>query len=194
MQAAPRLSLALAAVLWLALPARPASLDQRLYDQVHGRWSRPWLDRPMEMATRSGTASVGIALCAGIGLFGGERARQSAKLALVADALSAAVTYGLKVAVNRQRPEGQTERDNSSFPSGHATGAFALATVFSSQYPKAAIPAYLAAGAIGVSRIYLGRHYPSDVLAGALVGFASARLVLHCRDRVRALTLPGLGD
>jgi len=194
MPSALRFPLALAAILWLALPARPASLDQRLYDQIHGRWSRPGLDRPMELATRGGDAAVGLALCASVGLFGGEKARQSAKLALAADALAAAVTFCLKVAVNRQRPEGPAERTNSSFPSGHATGAFALATVFASQYPRAAVPAYLAAGAVGVSRIYLGRHYPSDVLAGALVGFATAKVVLHFRSRVLALALPGLGD
>jgi len=148
----------------------------------------------MELATDAGDAKLGIALCAGIGLFGGEKARKSAKLALSADALSAGVTYGLKLAVNRRRPEGETVRSNSSFPSGHATGAFALAAVFSHQYPKAAVPCYLAAAAVGLSRIYLGRHYPSDVLAGALVGFGSARLIIHYKEGVLGFTLPGLGD
>jgi len=174
------------------LELRAESLDSRLYRQIHVRWQRPWLDGPMEVASDIGQAKVGIALCAGIGLFGGERARQSAKLALTADILSAAITYGLKMAVNRPRPEGETERSNSSFPSGHATGAFALAAVFGHQYPRAAVPAYLTATAIGISRIYLGRHYPSDVLAGAAIGIGSARLVLHFKDRIIPLTLPGL--
>lgn len=181
-------------ILIAAAGLRAESLDHRLYQQIHGRWHRPWLDRPMELATDAGQAKVGIALCAGIGLFGGEKARRSAKLALSADAISAGVAYGLKMAVNRQRPEGETERSNSSFPSGHATGAFALATVFGHQYPKAAIPCYLAAAAVGLSRIYLGRHYPSDVLAGALIGFGSARLVIHYNDRIQGLMLPGFKE
>lgn len=184
----------LAALLALAQVLGAESLDGRLYRQMHERWQRPWLDRPMEMATDAGEAKLGIALCAGIGLFGGEKARKSAKLALTADALSAGITFGLKLAVNRPRPEGDTDRSNSSFPSGHATGAFALATVFSHQYPKVTVPAFVAAAAVGISRIYLGRHYPSDVLGGALVGFGSACLVIHYKERVLGLTLPGLSE
>ncbi len=167
------------------IPKCPAqSLDQRLYTQIHDRWQRDWLDQPMELLTNAGEAPVGIAICAGVGLFGGEKARQSAKLALTADLASALLTYGLKNAVNRPRPEGETERSNSSFPSGHATGAFALATVFAHQYPKIAIPCYTAATGIALSRVYLGRHYPSDVLAGATIGFATAKLVLHFRKGI----------
>jgi membrane-associated phospholipid phosphatase len=40
------------------------------------------------------------------------------------------------------------------------------------------------AAGIALSRVYRGRHYPSDVLAGAAIGYASARLVLHFRERV----------
>lgn len=138
----------------------------------------------MSALSRAGDAKIGIAVCAGAGLFGGQRGYDAAKLALAADAGSALITYGLKNAVNRPRPEGETDRSNSSFPSGHATGAFALATVFGHEYPKLAIPCYAAATGIALSRIYLGRHYPSDVLAGAIIGYGSARLVLHFRDKV----------
>jgi undecaprenyl-diphosphatase len=185
---------ALSVSLVLATGLGAESLDRKLYEQIHDRWQRSWLDRPMELATDAGDAKLGIALCAGIGLFGGPKARQSAKLALAADALSAGVTYGLKMAVNRDRPEGETQRSNSSFPSGHATGAFALATVFSHQYPKVTVPAFLAAAAVGVSRVYLGRHYPSDILGGALVGFGSACLIIHYKESVLGLTLPGLSE
>ena len=98
------------------------------------------------------------------------------------------------MAVNRQRPDGPTTRSNSSFPSGHATGAFALATAFSHSYPKITIPAYLGAAAIGLSRVYLGRHYPADVLAGALIGYATARFVIRYREKVLALKFPGIEE
>jgi membrane-associated phospholipid phosphatase len=184
-------SILLAAPLLLSLAtAQAQSLDRRLFDQIHTRWQRDWLDGPMLFLTDAGEAEVGIGLCAGIGLFGGEKARQSAKLALTADGASALVTYGLKFTVNRPRPEGETERSNSSFPSGHATGAFALATVFAHQYPRAAIPCYAAATGIALSRVYLGRHYPSDVLAGAAIGYATARIAIHFRDRIIDCRLP----
>jgi membrane-associated phospholipid phosphatase len=172
------------------LGATAESLDQRLFNQIHVRWQRDWLDGPMQILTDVGEEEVGIGLCALVGLFGGEKALQSAKLALAADGASALVTFGLKNAVNRPRPEGETERSNSSFPSGHATGAFALATVFAHQYPRSAIPCYTAAAGIALSRVYLGRHYPSDVLAGAAVGYATARLAIHFRDRIIGYRLP----
>lgn len=91
--------------------------------------------------------------------------------------------YGLKYAINRNRPY-ETYKDiipyhydtDPSFPSGHTSIAFANATSLSLQYPKWYViaPAYLWAGAIGYSRMQLGMHYPSDVLAGALVGAGSA--------------------
>ena len=97
--------------------------------------------------------------------------------------LAVVLGYGLKYAINRNRPY-ETYKDivpyhydtDPSFPSGHTSIAFANATSLSLQYPKWYViaPAYLWAGAIGYSRMQLGMHYPSDVLAGALVGAGSA--------------------
>jgi membrane-associated phospholipid phosphatase len=66
--------------------------------------------------------------------------------------------------------------DKYSMPSGHTTAAFALATALTLRYPKpyVYIPAYAWAAVVGYGRMYWGLHYPSDVLAGALLGTASA--------------------
>jgi undecaprenyl-diphosphatase len=59
---------------------------------------------------------------------------------------------------------------NYSFPSTHATLAFAMAYILSQEEPKLIAWFYILAGLIGLSRIYLGVHYPVDVIAGAFLG------------------------
>jgi hypothetical protein len=155
------------------------SLDSRWYHQIHDRWHSSTLDPVMKGATNAGESTVAIAACLAVETFGRKREKESAKLGVVALGGSGLVTVLLKGAVNRQRPDGNTSgRWDSSFPSGHATGAFAAAMITAVRYHKLAIPAYLGATVVGLSRIYLGRHYPSDVVASAAIGTASAILVI----------------
>jgi membrane-associated phospholipid phosphatase len=99
--------------------------------------------------------------------------------------VSAGITVGLKYSVRRPRPfvtypeiEKMTKAGSESFPSGHTSTAFATATSLSLAFPKWYViaPSYLWACSVGYSRMHLGVHYPSDVLAGAVVGAGSAIL------------------
>jgi membrane-associated phospholipid phosphatase len=100
-------------------------------------------------------------------------------------AVNAFITTALKYSVKRDRPyvtypdiEKVTSGGNYSFPSGHTSEAFATATSLSMAFPKWYViaPSFLWASAVGYSRMDLGVHYPSDVLAGAIVGSGSAYL------------------
>jgi len=91
--------------------------------------------------------------------------------------LSAFVTKAGKKIARRERPNGS---DNQSFPSGHATNAFAIATAIATDYrDKPAVPviAYALATTVALARVHENVHFPSDVVAGALIGRSTAKAI-----------------
>lgn len=99
--------------------------------------------------------------------------------------VAAGISTGLKYSINRPRPfvtypylENITHAGSPSFPSGHTSDAFATATSLSIAFPKwyVVAPSFIWACSVGYSRMDLGVHYPSDVLAGAIIGVGSSYL------------------
>ncbi|MBB6270987.1 undecaprenyl-diphosphatase [Pedobacter cryoconitis] len=130
---------------------------------------------------------VNVAIPAGIfaaGVIDNDKGtRQNALYIASSSAVNILLTMVTKKLVKRPRPFlGQVKISavyypgQTSFPSGHTSSSFATATALSQVYHKWYViaPAYLWAGSMGYSRMYLGVHYPSDVAAGALIGTGSA--------------------
>ena len=106
--------------------------------------------------------------------------------------VNALTTTALKLAFKRDRPfvtypylDKQADAGSYSFPSGHTSSAFEFATSLSLAFPKWYViaPSYVYACAAGYSRMHLGVHYPSDVLAGAIVGAGSALLSNYLQQK-----------
>jgi len=101
---------------------------------------------------------------------------------LVADAIALLVSSGLQAAIPRARPHVHAlvpRPHTHSFPSGHATTSFACAVVLAGALPRFRIPLLVLAAAVAWSRVYVGVHYPLDVLAGAALGAAIGYGVLR---------------
>ncbi len=121
----------------------------------------------------------------------------SAVLLALSEVTNEIFTQGLKKTIRRNRPfitlnnvnytNISKVRSTYSFPSGHASGSFAIATSLTLRYPdKPVLVAGLYAYALTVSlgRIYWGVHYPSDVFTGMLVGAGSAALIYSLRKPI----------
>ena len=120
---------------------------------------------------------------------GGYQGRSSWGRMLVSDAFStvgmAAAVKGLKLVVERERPDGS---DFESFPSGHTAKAFMAATMLHKEYggrsPWFSIGGYSVAALTGVSRLMNGKHWMSDVVAGAAIGVGAVHLGYFITDKI----------
>jgi len=144
-------------------------------------WEAPrWVRAYMLGATRGGDGWLWYAMGFAILLFGGEARFAALGAAGVASILSILLFAWLKRLTGRRRPchiephcwATLLPPDQFSFPSGHTMTAFAVATPLSLFYPDIAIGLLFCALSIATSRILLGMHFLSDVVAGALIGTA----------------------
>jgi undecaprenyl-diphosphatase len=103
------------------------------------------------------------------------------RAAVLAFALERLLYKLIKSSVKRDRPcavlaniqHRVTPPDQFSFPSGHTAAAFVICTLICYYFPILIVPVLAWALLVGLSRIYLGVHYPTDILAGMLIGTSS---------------------
>jgi membrane-associated phospholipid phosphatase len=100
-------------------------------------------------------------------------------------------TLTLKYAIPRSRPDGEPR----SFPSGHAAGTFAAATVVQRHFGlKGAVPAYTLATLVSAARLQANSHYPTDIIMGAAVGILSGRAATFALGRRRLSLSPAVTE
>jgi undecaprenyl-diphosphatase len=150
--------------------------DEAILCRVRG-WELPGLTRLMRTLTRLGDASTWV-LLGGVLLASGGAAFRHGELLASGALLATALAQLLKRTCRRPRPtsgiRGFTalaeNPDTFSFPSGHTAVAFGVATALAGQGNALGMVMAVTAFGVGISRVYLGAHYPLDVGVGALLG------------------------
>lgn len=150
-------------------------------------WSSPLLDHTIPWVTYLGSHFAVILFI--LLSFVITKKRRVFRLLLLLYGIQSGVLYGLKFLIQRQRPfhflemasklsSGPGEILDPSFPSAHAAFSFMMASVLSHWFPRYRFIFYVSAVFIGWTRIYLGLHYPTDVIAGILLGFGITRVYI----------------
>jgi len=159
-------------------------VDQDLYNQINAGPRTPEAEQWGEAITNLGSGVATLGISGLIALRDPETGYLAAN-AVIYSGISCAV---LKAIFGRTRPytgespyafSGPGVREgHDSMPSGHSAAAFALATVLARQYPKYKVLFYTGATLVAISRVYVGAHWPSDTLIGAVIGVWSANQVM----------------
>ncbi len=171
------------------------ALDRAIYSAVAAT-PTPALDEPLRrLSNAANNSRLWLAIAAALAVTGGQAGRRSAVRGTVAIGVtSALVNLEVKTLWSRRRPDRASagvpdQRDvrmpaSTSFPSGHTASAFAFASAVGLDQPWLGLALRILAAAVGYSRVHTGVHYPSDVVAGALIGANTGQAVAVLADRL----------
>ncbi len=161
--------------------------------QIVRTFTHPVIDHIGNAGNRLGDGLILVLISLGIGAVGFALSRPSWKSAglhtLLAHGVAGLFTQTLKHTIGRPRPRlmhGQdwkmapsVESGFDSFPSGHTTASFAVATVLAHYFPKGKMVWFGLAAFIGICRVIKGSHFPTDVLGGLLLGIVTGLAIVH---------------
>jgi undecaprenyl-diphosphatase len=162
--------------------------DHLVMRRVH-RWRAPrWIRLWMVWATRGGDGWLWLALAAALIALGGEAGRKAVLEAGAAGLSGVALFMMLKRMTGRRRPchlephcwSTLLPPDQFSFPSGHTITAFAVTIPVGGHFPDAMPALMFCSLSIALSRVVLGMHFMSDVVAGAVIGGGLGWMIFGC--------------
>ncbi|MBC8591486.1 phosphatase PAP2 family protein [Wansuia hejianensis] len=160
--------------------------DEIFIDLINGKMSNRFLDKFMYRFTDLGGAIFNSVIACSFLLLGDRSIRLLGLEALGSLGLSQLIVQALKRGLGRERPYKILENLHTfginmkdySFPSGHTTASFSLATIIGLNIPRVWILVVFLALIVGISRVYLAVHYPTDVVAGMMLGIGCS-LIVH---------------
>lgn len=170
------------------------ALDARLYLEVNGQAHPPWLDEACKVVTVVTTGGwiwvLGTVLANRLGVPGSGPAVRAIVPSVIVSTWVA--EYPVKAYFRRRRPFIDVVRalvvgkepGSWSFPSGHTCAAFAAAWIMSRYWPRTRLLVFGLASMLGYSRIYVGAHYPGDVITGAALGVTCSELIRRVNEKV----------
>lgn len=161
--------------------------ERQLFLGINRHFDKKYLNLFFRSITHIGGAVCTIVTVLALILFSSDQIRLAAIASASALAISHLPVFLLKKLFPRKRPYLVLERTkfpsnplkDHSFPSGHTTAIFSVITPFAIQTPALSIFLVPLGICVGISRIYLGLHYPSDVIAGGLLGICAGCLCLY---------------
>lgn len=173
---------------WAALGWIAIANDARVMHAIRSRLPENVRhSAPVDALSLISEGYVTIPAALAVTMLGEGKLHDTGKLALASILVTAATVDSLKTLTGRGRPDGLGGvgafrgpfTGGNSFPSGQTAAMFSLATVVAKRHPKAKWWAYGLATGTAISRVFLDRHHPSDVLFGALVGIETGNFVLR---------------
>jgi undecaprenyl-diphosphatase len=159
-------------------PPGSAGIDRRLYRLINGLPHTTTSDRYVSVLSDLGEGLGWVAGGIALAMLGGPKGRRAGAATAAASLVATYVVQTrvkpifrrVRPFVNREARVVGVRPADHSFPSGHTASSFAAATALAFFYPRAAPLAYGVATAVGVSRVHLGVHFPSDAAVGGVIG------------------------
>ncbi|MBN2010427.1 phosphatase PAP2 family protein [candidate division KSB1 bacterium] len=166
---------------------RVIAFDHFLFHWIFRLHGHSLLDRVMKIITRIGDGFVWPILCVGMLFYDWQAGMFVLRTGLLAFAIELPIFRWIKVKTSRARPYKAfpdvinlaRPQEPYSFPSGHTAGAFIFAYCAGEAFPLLFYPLLLLGWLIGISRVYVGVHYPLDVIVGGLGGILSAMTAIE---------------